>query len=207
MQQVLNQKSEKLVGFYFFKIFFYFFNFEIIVLDSEEEEECTLAQLLLASIKVSVMYPFLSNSEQQLQARTVVNYAAALQWHLVYLRFLLHPDSVATIEEEQAVLKAVRSTMKQENETREKEMKEAMKKIRGMMQKAGPEAEKQTILRNGKEALTQQGRWVEMKFVVGIHEAVDAEGWARLESLTKRMGLMREARATQVFVVIFICCF
>ena len=92
------------------------------------------------------MYPFLSNSEQQLQARTVVNYTAALQWHLVYLRFLLHPDSVATIEEEQAVLKAVRSTMKQENETREKEMKEAMKKIRGMMQKAGPEAEKQTIL-------------------------------------------------------------
>ena len=146
MQQVLNQKSEKLVGFYFFKIFFYFFNFEIIVLDSEEEEECTLAQLLLASIKVSVMYPFLSNSEQQLQARTVVNYTAALQWHLVYLRFLLHPDSVATIEEEQAVLKAVRSTMKQENETREKEMKEAMKKIRGMMQKAGPKAEKQTIL-------------------------------------------------------------
>jgi len=79
LQQVLNQKSEKLVGFYFFKIFFYFFNFEIIVLDSEEEEECTLAQLLLASIKVSVMYPFLSNSEQQLQARTVVNYVAALQ--------------------------------------------------------------------------------------------------------------------------------
>ena len=146
MQQVLNQKSEKSVGFYFFKIFFYFFNFEIIVLDSEEEEECTLAQLLLASIKVSVMYPFLSNSEQQLQARTVVNYAAALQWHLVYLRFLLHPNSVATIEEKQVVLKAVRSTMKQENETREKEMKEAMKKIRGMMQKAGPKAEKQTIL-------------------------------------------------------------
>jgi len=46
-----------------------------------------------------------------------------------------------------------------------------------------------------------------MKFVVGIHEAVDAEGWARLESLAKQMGLMREARATQVFVVIFICCF
>ena len=119
----------------------------------KEEEECTLAQLLLASIKVSVMYPFLSDSEQQLQARTVVNYAAALQWHLVYLRFLLHSDSVATIEEEQAILKAVRSTMKQENETREKEMKEAMKKIRGMMQKAGPEAEKQTILRNGKEEI------------------------------------------------------
>lgn len=150
-----------------------------------------MEQLLLLSINAGHMNQFLTNTEQQLRARTLVNYTAALQWHFGYLRFLLHPQTT-TLDgtSEQHIQQIIRPSLKSEQEAHSKELKDCMKKVRSVMARAGEVAEKQTILRNGKEALMEQGRWVEMDFMVKLKESVDAEGWARMESLEQRIALV-----------------
>jgi hypothetical protein len=61
------------------------------------------------SIKVEHVNTFLCDIERQYQARTMVNYSSALQWHLAYLRFLLHVDTKAKNVTEEEIQKAVRS--------------------------------------------------------------------------------------------------
>jgi hypothetical protein len=127
--------------------------------------------------------------EGQLQARTVVNYTSALQWHLIYLRYLLHADASVS-EREEPIRTAVKSSSKKEDEEHLKEMKAAMKKIKGMIQQAAPLAERQTIQRNGKEQLVACNWWVEVDFMRGLHVAIDDEGWAWLNSLKRRITLL-----------------
>jgi len=54
-------------------------------------------------------------------------------------------------------------------------------KTEGFDEKTGSVAEQQTIVRNGKKALSQQGRWVEMDFMVQLQSNVEKEEWARLQ--------------------------
>ena len=92
-------------------------------------------------------------------------------------------------DSDQHIQKAVRSSIQAENKARRKDMKASMAKLKDLMMKTGPVAEQQTILRNGKEALSQQGRWVEMDFMIRLQSIVEKEGWARLESLQARLQL------------------
>lgn len=146
------------------------------------------------------MYRFLTDTESQLQARTVVNYAAALQWHLVYLRYFLHPDT-ETVKHttERLIQKAIRSSNRTENAVRHRELKECMKKIKTMMAKSGVTAERQVVLRNGKEALQARGKWLEMDFMTTLKKAIDVEGWARMKGLEARLELVSIGNLIQVW--------
>lgn len=172
--------------------------------DDEGPISCTMEQMILMSIKVDNMYRFLADSEGQLQARTIVNYTAAFQWHLIFLRYLHHPDTeTAANTPEQGIQKAVRGLSKTERDTHQREMKECMKKIKGMMTKSSVVAERQTILRNGKEALQMQGKWVSVDFMMTLKEAADTEGWARLKSLEARLQIVPLKDLIQVSVSFF----
>lgn len=136
-----------------------------------------------------------------------MNYSAALQWHLIYIRYLLHDSTTATNEIEKKIQKVIRSKIKTENEQRLCELKACMRKLRGLMLKSGPIAEKQTILRNSKEALIQQDRWIEMSFMNALRESIDTEGWARLKSLQERIKLCGLESLLKVFECLksFLC--
>src|SRR5262245_60450788 len=101
----------------------------------QERKSCTLEQLLMMSVKVDCMYRFLSDGEAKLEARTMMNYTAALQWHLIYLRYLLHTETIAADGTETTIQNIIRSKIKSENETCLQQLKECMKKIRSMMTK------------------------------------------------------------------------
>jgi hypothetical protein len=170
----------------------------------DDEPACDLTVMLRMSIKVANICPFLCDTQQQYQARTASNYSSALQWHLVYLRYLLHVDTCAKTSIEKEIQNALRSrwvcvfalctvfakifiSVLKECKQREGEMIESMAKIRSIMKSAGEVAEKQTKLRNGKEALMERGRWIEMDKMLVIKNALEQEGWARMKSLQQRV--------------------
>ena len=82
-------------------------NLFITITGSEEVAQCTLTNMLRMSIKVANIYCFLCDQEKQLQARTVINYSSALQWHLIYLWYLLHRDTIAKGETEEQIQKGL----------------------------------------------------------------------------------------------------
>ena len=66
-----------------------------LVIENYSDGECvilTLVELIRISIKVANIHTFLCDLEKQFTAKTVVNYCSMLQWHLVYLCYLLHWD-------------------------------------------------------------------------------------------------------------------
>lgn len=155
----------------------------------------------MLSFQVANLTRYLADSEEQVQARTLVNYTAALQWHLIYLRYLLHPDTtVLTETPEHRLWHIVHTSVELEAKKRLRDLKECMKQVRGMMTKTSPIAEKQPILRNGKEALKEQGRWVEVDFMMSLKTIVDEEGWARLKSLEQRIQLIGLGDLSKVFL-------
>lgn len=128
------------------------------------------------SVQVATLWRFLSDMEGSFQARTICNYSAALQWHLVYIRFLLHPDMTSENSEEQLIQKALQPSSNDEFQKMKKEMKEGMKKLRSLIGKTSDIAERQTKDRNGKEALSSIGRWVEVDWMTKLKQVVDEEG-------------------------------
>ena len=163
----------------------------------------SLAELLLASIKVEYLYRFISDKQgpQGGVSRTVVNCAAAFKWHLAYLRYQLHPDTKPS-KEEKKVHQAIHSTRKEDCL---RWLDESMNKLKSVLRKESPIAEKQTIQRNNKEALQQRGRWAEYEWVRQMHTIIDEEGWARMNSLRRRLQLINLNKVSiLLFFLIFI---
>lgn len=153
----------------------------------EETNSCTLAEIILASVKVANIWGFLSPriGINGIQSRTVVNYSAAFKWHLVYLRYLLHKDALVS-DKEQELHTAINSVS---GEDCLRWMKESRKKLKTEMRKHAVIAEKQTIQRNNKDALTERGQWFEFDWFRQMHQAIDIEGWGRVDSLKLRLQL------------------
>ena len=172
--------------------------------EDEVEEGPSLSLLLLTSIRIEHLQQFLSDRDSSFTPRTIVNYSAALQWHLLYLRYLLHPDSLPPTKEDQKNRRAFRSSVVVENDNRLRWLKESWKKLKAIQLQYSPAAERQTRQRNNKDALLQRGQWVEYSWVREIHEAVDVEGWARMKSLQRRLKLIGPiTQVYNIFLFIF----
>jgi len=78
--------------------------------------------------------------------------------------------------EEQLIQKALQPSSNDEFQKMKKEMKEGMKKLRSLIGKTSDIAERQTKDRNGKEALSSIGRWVEVDWMTKLKQVVDEEG-------------------------------
>lgn len=89
-----------------------------------------MLELLFTSIRVEIMYCFLADREGQFVAQTLVNYSIAFQWHLIYLRYLLHVNSSPSSVGQKTIQLAVQSKLQQENEKRLQEMEDSMKKMK-----------------------------------------------------------------------------
>jgi len=68
-------------------------------------------------------------------------------------------------------------------------MKECWKELKKFQKESSFLAEKQTIQRNSKEALTLKDRWVEYEWIQRVYSIVEDEGWARAISLKNRLQL------------------
>jgi hypothetical protein len=147
----------------------------------------SVGDLLAVSARVATLWKFISDMEGTYTSRTVVNYSAALQWHLVYLRYLLHSETKAIRDGEEEVLSSFQPKTGTEIKVLVKEMKEGMKKLHEAIKKSGEIAEKETKERNGKEALQERGAWVEVADMMVVKAAIDEEGWARMSSLRQRI--------------------
>jgi hypothetical protein len=159
---------------------------------------------------VSNLWSFLSDMEKKFQAWTIVNYSAAMQWHLVYLHYLLHPETVPVDDKEKEVHKSFCPKASGEVKKLKKEMKEGMGKLCSLIGKTSEVAECQTRMRNSKEALLQAGCWVEMDWMMKLKAVINEEGWAQLSSLKQRIELIGLESLLQVNIYfphfVFIIC-
>lgn len=85
--------------------------------------------------------------------------------------------------------KAIRCDSEIESKSRKKEIKNVYEHTKTVLQRNSKKAEKVSKARNGKDALLRKGQWMYMNNLRKLKEALDMEGWARMNSLKVRIEI------------------
>jgi hypothetical protein len=151
-----------------------------------------MAELLTMSVQLQHMSAYLQNIQNDdFKARTCVNYMAAMMWHLMYAKYLTHPDldTATWTGLELQLRKIFHLPARSQAAILERQLTESYQYLRQQIGRRSDEAEQQVKARNSSEALILRDRWVNFEWMTSMAAALDEEGWGRMRRLEAMLKL------------------
>ncbi len=137
-------------------------------------------------IKLEYLSQFIRGREQDnYVGRSQVNLMCALLWHLAFVQHLVHERvSTMTWHEEDLHLRSLLLPRLAAEITELRDcLRESQRYLRQQIGRLKDRAEQQVKARNSQEALQERGSWFTIEWMRTIIQALDAEGWARMNRM------------------------
>ncbi len=168
------------------------------------EEDKTFEMFILVSINVQHIAKYIENRERDdFKLRTQKNTLCALKWHIMFLKYLTHPDVVTMGWSLTDLLlrRIATPTLKSQVETLARHLTDSHNYIEQHITQLVKPAEQQVKARNSQEALQAKGKWVTMEWMGKMAEVIDKEGWACVAHLEAILA------TTTTDVLVLVCFF